>query len=231
MDGNSSADNFVGNTNPESKSAVKVIVIEILIIILLIGFIIGVLGFLKIIPLGSFSPPSVTSITQNIVPKNYDITASSQVTGYSVKIENKKELIDLLKSWGTFGKNYESQNEGSTQKQPVENIGVILTSTEQSGKSGVLYKNTDGTTYLSSDLKISPKTLDVYVYISKEILNDSSKNLGAYINTTFISTLYKQTHDIQLTKTNISQRNEEIADLLKSLYSKNSIYFSVVKIK
>lgn len=233
MDGNSSADNSVGNqsTPPAggSKTAVKVVVIEIIIVIFLIGFIFGVLGFLKIIPLGSFLPSSITSISEKITPKNYDVTASSQIAGYGVRIEDKKSLVDLLRSWNTFGKNYSSTLDGNTQNQPVEKVAVLLTSSEQSGTSGVIYKNTDGTTYLSSNLKISPKTLSVYIFISKEILNDSSKNLGAYINTAFISTLYKQTHDIQLNKTNIDKRDKEITDLLKNLYSKNKVFFKVVK--
>lgn len=237
MDGNLSGSNFVGNqsTPPTgglrtgSKKGILIVLVEIFIILFLVGFVLFVLNFLKIISINSFLPQPVKQLTTNIAIGQPSIKIESEVNGYKAELINKSELIKLLDSWQTFDRPYSFGGAGSTGGKPLRNINIHLTDKFDSSKfPWTLYKDKSGKEYLSSNIKLTPDTLDLYVFISNDILSNDDQNIDNLVQRISLGTLYKMTH-IPAPGEDPVKREDTITNLLKDLYSNKTIHFKVTK--
>lgn len=164
----------------KKKSAVKVITIEIGAIIIIAIFIIGLLMYLRVIPV----PTQIGNFIPSAFQSEHDIEVRSDVAGYSLELDEEKRLIELFKSWGVFDREYEGSFtvEGGTNGVPVKKVIIKLTDQQQKAN---FFVNSIDEVYSSSVFTASPGEITAIIHLSEDKLNDSDG--GNYLRTNLFS--------------------------------------------
>ncbi len=220
----------------DKVNLLRLAIVQIGIIIVIIILVLFVLHSLNALP---FSNP-FSSTSQNpsgIKPKtpinsniSADIHAVSDSPGYTLSMQNKEEVIALLKQWGIYGSAFTGGYgiKGSTgSNDGVKDIEVHFTTVEQPINQ---YVNPDGSVYLSSITNASAGKLTVYAYIGPSILKDTSKNskLGGYFDVIALSTLYRLANPAKSLDEN-SRIEEQLNKFLKEKAESETIFFKLEK--
>lgn len=149
----------------KKKSILRAVGIETIFLGVIILIIIGILSFLNIIPLSKINP-----ILFGWMSQEQKLVVVSDIPRYKVSINNSDDFLKLINQWNLYGKNFSIQS-GSTENIPLKSIRIHLVSNDQF----INAYQSNGSTYLSSSIKISRGRFDIYVYLSNNILTDNSK--------------------------------------------------------
>jgi hypothetical protein len=245
-------------TSPEvqRKTGLKILAIEFVVITLIVVGVFIFLNYTKILPFSAFldsfkrpvntvtnpkkpaeiqqaNNPNITGMaatgTPTELPNSPTVEVVSDISGYTITLENQDKLLELLNSWGTFNKEYQTRYgaEGQTLAVPLKLIVVHLTGQKQRTN----YYGQDINNPMSSSLtKINPGKFDIYVYIEPSIIekNSSQTPPGRLLGSEFLTSLYKIV--------NVAQTPEEakkIAEQVNSDFKTNPLmrieYFKIEK--
>lgn len=223
-------------------------IIEIGIVLVIIFATLGILHYFQALPfsdflnekigflpkssnLGSPRKPLVPTPTGIIlakttpIPVNSDITAISDVPGYSISITNKERLIELLTDWGVYGVDYILPGQRGETKGPLEEIEVRLSNQQQP-----LFpiQGTNKNVYVSSNISANNKKFTLTIGLSPEIIQTRTGEAGGFITSQLISTLYRianQTLDAQSQE----RRENDLTQILKKVGTSEPSFFTVSK--
>lgn len=205
-------------------SLIKGFGIEILVVLLLGVIVLAGLVYFKVIDLNKLLDRPVT-----VDGKQYDITASSSVEGYTLSIKNKKELVNLLSEWGVYGKTFNGGYGllGGTGNNPVTKINVYFVDQIQPINQFVTQ---EGEVYMSSVTKASGGELSVFIHLGKFVLDNPEYNneLWRQFDYLFLTTVY----NLANRETRLGQNNAPNSPLQKYLTEKNqnsTQFFNLVR--
>ena len=177
----------------EKRNAIVLFVIEAVVVLIFIAGVLFVLNYFGIFPLSKINPNlfSWLPVSKEASPP---IEVVSDIPGYTLKLRNEKELLELLESWGVYGKEYGVTYgaTGDTQGKPLEKIVIHLVNEEQ-GTNAFGTGQTKESIYSSSLTEISPGRFDINIYISSSIIDGKDSNIipSIAIRATFLSSIYK----------------------------------------
>lgn len=173
----------------KKKRAVSFLALEIIV------FIVAVIGILMLLVYtGVIKMPDLPIFDNFNIGSQNDriITASSSIPGYSITLKNEEKLVELLNSWGLFGREYGPTYgaAGNTAGEPLKKINIHLTN-EPQGTNAFGRSNQD--IYSSSLTQVSPGLFDVYIYIDEGTLNNEYAGFdpNTIMRTSFLSSIYK----------------------------------------
>lgn len=208
-------------------------------IVVIVGALV-LLNYFSIVPLSRIAPgalgwlPVRSDTQETIIPASGSskvtrtFITQSEVEGIRVEVQNGQELMKLLESWGTFKDLIQDNKGSSTNGKPVQKITIILTDVEQQEEK-IGYEGEQGA-YISSLTTVKPGQLDVKVHIDKKLLQDASKrdHLNLYLQTGFISAVYKLTHK-PVEKGDAAKIRNQLDQVYKEIGNKQVRYFIVRK--
>lgn len=194
------------------------VIVAGLVVILLLNYLnIISFSFLKGTPLGFLIPQNNKNTVKVI----------SDIPGYTVTITKSRELIDTLKSWGAFDREYSGGYgiRGTTAGKPIKNIVAHLTSVEQPINQFV---DSDGVAYLSSITDISPSTMKISIYIAPSILTnpENKDRLGRYFESQFFTTIFRLVNPATKME-EYKMKEKELSKFFLENNEKKVYYFSV----
>ncbi len=212
----------------ENKKALKLFGIESLIIVLLIVVGIVVLSFFNILPLGKLLSPFkfgnnlVNTPPPQVNPKSLDVSVSSTAAHYTATLQNKEQLIDLLKFW-------KLQTVPVTDSQGrtgyLNNVQVVLTDKEQPDTRII---SASRKLFMGTGLKFTDDHTGVLsVYLSPEILN-GTLNYGSFLQNETLRALYNYSHPAS-GKEETDLRDKNFLNAYESLVNARVVFFKVVK--
>jgi len=222
-----------------SKGGVVTIIISILVILLLVFFMIAALNFMGLIPLKKVAPGVFDWLPVNNITSEDDsepqtvmddetgfaVKSSSDIPGFSLIINDEEGLMDMLNEIGVFGENHQDSFGGSTGTSPIKTVNITLTDVEMPEHP---YANEKiGGTFLSTKSIATPGEVTVMVFIHPDILNDPEQDLGSYVQTGFITGIYRFVNRIE--KSGDSARIRAGVDKLIVDMAESKKFFSVRK--
>jgi len=239
----------------ERKKAVRLLIIETIIGVVIIAVIIGALNYFGLFPLKTimstflgtggksgvvpaqrgYGPEQNTATlpeekaepTIPFDPNSFDVKAVSDMPDYKISLINKEGLIQVLKDWNVFGRTYNFAERGSTENSPLTNITVHLIDKPQ-----VLnVVNVDNKIAFSSDVKVSKGKLDIFVYLAPFVLSgDKGYTLskGEYFSDQMLITLFRIAHQ---TKSSEEQRalDQQMISEIRALKEKYNSFVNLEK--
>lgn len=222
-----------------SRTGIVSLLISLLVIAVIVFGILAALNYMRILPLSSMSPSlfgwlpvsggGQVENNQNIVDEGKDtIMVSSEASGFSLSIVDEKSIMELLDSMDIFGNNFQDNFGGSTNGVGVKRVNVILTDQEMPEWK---YTNEKiGGTYISSKIEVRSGEIIARIYVHPQILSDpeQEKDLGGYIQTGFVTAIYRLTHVIQKPGDGAIVRGG-LSDLLTEIGNNQESYFNVSK--
>ncbi len=201
--------------------------------------ILGLLNYLNILPLSQnypqffgFLPHQKTLGTQPIsgslstqVVDNPTIEVSSGVGGYVLELQNKDNLIELLKDWGIYG--LPVLQRGTPGVTHIRKLQVKLVDDELPLDK---IKTLNGPVYLSSN--VTPQannTILVEIQVGKDILKDRTDEAGGFLQSQFLRTMYFQQASINTPKKSFKLLEQEVIEKLQQLNKEDKNYFKINK--
>lgn len=176
----------------DKRNAVTLFIIEAVVVLLFIAGVLLVLNYVGVISLSNINSAIFSGFPVNREEDVIEVV--SDIPGYSIKLENKKELVELLESWGIYGKEYGVTYgaTGNTNGEPLKKIVIHLVDEEQ-GTNAFGTGQTKESIYSSSLTTISPGRFDINIYIEEKTLNREVENFNPEIimRSTLLSSLYK----------------------------------------
>lgn len=153
------------------------------------------------------------------------IEAVSDIPEYKITLQNKDRLLQLLNSWGVFGKEYSARYgaEGATNGFSINKITVHLVDKDQVTNS---FSDANGITYTSSRTKISPGVFNTYVYLSNTYLKNNLSSRTAFL--TFMYGLYKIVKNPQ-TPQESTETSTKFFEIAKNEPLMKDDFFQIVK--
>lgn len=224
----------------KKKSILRAVGIETVFIGVIILIIVGTLIYLNIIPLSKFFPGQKTSpfplkgrdlsrvISPTSIPTpapvNAQINVVSDIPDYSITLNNKEDILSILKKWDVYGKIYGADLYNSVTPQPLEKITIHLTDQEQK-----LFAVRDNNgIYISSGITFKNNSSDLYVYIKKSILEDSKKNIDRLLLIQALTTLYGASNQVNSVD-KLNEATKLVSTTVSELEKKQNTYFKIVK--
>lgn len=232
----------------ENKKALRVFGIESVIIIVLIIVIIAILSYLKVFSLSGIfqNIPGISKPTPTFSPeaKAYfesqrkrqmqeieqkkpnpnlpkDISIVSEIPSVSASIADKQGLINLLNSWGVYGRTYDASvyANGNMAGKPLEDIVIHVTDKPQK-ENRVSGKNQDDI-YSSSYAELTPGKMDITVQVEPSALKFESQTLYQ-----IVTILTKMTNPADGTKETIDARQSLIEERFSPFRNASPKYFN-----
>jgi hypothetical protein len=245
-----------GYISPElqKKNAFIILRVEFVVIIAVVVLIFGILNYFLIFPLSIMNPKlfgwlPTKSISPNLPPAEQTLNPETQkgqsvaptvkptititidkapssikyvsdIPQFSIKLNQKDELERLLQEWNVY---FYLKSFGLDKK--LDNVVIHLTDKEQadnkisSPKAGV---------FLSSDIKGSGGTSDIYIGVAESVLNDPKSDKSAFFQSEFLRTMYNISHSaIGLSEQ--EARSKSFSTLMTTLRKNNKVFFIIEK--
>lgn len=169
-----------------AQKGIMAILILVIIIVLVIVYLSSSI-FPKQQKEDSAGSQKTAPATAQLDKKTEDISIKSEVSGYTVELSNKKELLSLLSSWSIYNRNYEYPNEGSTKKKPLKLVFLhLVTDSRYISKTYI----DESKEILQTGLTISPGIFDVFLYVNPEIITKDIKRSNQIVNMELLSRFY-----------------------------------------
>ena len=237
-----------GNTNSSFFSGLG---FKLIVIILVCGIILLIMNYFGILQLSKTIPQffglpssqgkrvqeSISELKRNSsdlptptinISSPPEIIAKSEVSGYKLNIQDKKELIDLLKSWNIYDKNHDYPGWGSTGNVPVKIVEVNFVGTDQN--ENVISGGKDKVLITSAKIFITPEKINVNIYIAPTILSDTKINKDNMLFSQFALATLIIGQDLKKKGGYLEARQRVSDEVLVSAFKKNKIYFKLEKL-
>jgi hypothetical protein len=156
------------------------------------------------------------------------VEALSDATGYTLTATRRGDFIALMQDWGVVDRVYTGGYGilGTTGDVPVKKIVVVFTTEEQQINQ---YVTSAGEVYLSSVTHATPGELRVMAHVGPLILDDPARanDLGTYVDTIVLTTLYSLSHDEERVRGEIHGPGSKLDSVLQETHRQGIRFFSL----
>lgn len=206
----------------QRRSALKVLIAEIMVLGFVAIGIFGLLFYLRII-----QPPDFIA---QFFPqeKSANLVAVSEIPGYKVTIVKKDELMSYVEENRLFERIYNRTGNiflrGDMKGEPLKSINIHVVSNPQVGNA-----YSDGSsTFSSVGLILNPGEVNIYIQIGRTLLNKNNLNdANVFLQEQLVSSIYILANDVK-TIPDLNREKDKVYEMVRQQI-KNRMNFLMIE--